>query len=472
MAWSHRLSIRVRVTAWATLAAVALFASGAALLYRDLSNQLTDAVNFELSLRLDALEDAIAGSSTAAVSRAQAERPDGTVVRPAGSQPLLTPREAARASTQTIMIDRPVPGVGEHARLMARPLVRPGTSGPLIGVAATTTRPLVVARSNLLGSLSTAGPALAVVVGIATWALAGAVLRPVRRMAHDAATTSMRGSGERLGQPPGRDEIAELGRTLNAMLDRIEEAVAHERDFLDDAAHELRTPLAVLRGELELASLSPDDAEAVESSLRSALEETDRLARLTTDLLTLARADAGQLVPRAVTVDIGPIVSNAASRIAFADVIALDLDCDTALATVDPDWVTQITTNLVANAARYATSKVLVTVRAMDGRVEVRCADDGPGFAPELVPIVFERFTRGTEARGRAGPATGVGLGLAITASLVLTLGGTISLDRDGPLAGACLTVRFPRTGYLDSHDPLISAAPPSEGDNPSTSPG
>src|SRR5258708_6755113 len=121
--------------------------------------------------------------------------------------------------------------------------------------------------------------------------------RPGRRITREAEPMPLAAPGRRLPRPVGHDEIADLGRTLNQMLNRIESPISRERAFIDDASHELRTPLAVLRGELELAAQQPDDIEGVRSGLASALEETDRLAHLAADVLTLARADAGPVTP-------------------------------------------------------------------------------------------------------------------------------------------------------------------------------
>ena len=187
--------------------------------------------------------------------------------------------------------------------MLARPDPGPGREDA-VAVVATSTASLVQARDRLTIVLAVAGPILAAAIGAAAWIVTGAALRPVRRMTNEAATISMAESGRRLAQPAGEDEIAELGRTLNAMLARIETTIAHERAFIDDAAHELRSPIAVLRGELELTAHDPGDADAVAVGLASALEETDRLTRLSEDLLTLARADAGQLAPGDTTTEL------------------------------------------------------------------------------------------------------------------------------------------------------------------------
>ena len=444
---SYRPSLRVRLTAYATLASLIIFGAGALLLYHDLTSRLSRAISTELSVRLHDLESVspgVASTQRHRLALTQIIRADGTVIEPDGAKSVLTPAELEAASHRRIIVDRRLPPAEDEVRLMARELDMPGESTPVVGVAAASTRPLEAARSQLSRVLYLAGPALAALVGVAAWFLAGAILHPVRRMTREASTISLADTGERLVEQPGNDEIAELGRTLNAMLERIEGAVAHERSFIDDAAHELRTPLAVLRGELELAAFEVSDPEATTVALASALEETDRLARLTTDLLTLARADAGQLAPQFSLTDLGTVARDVTAHLARTATVQLVVEADHVVASVDADWLAQIITNVTANALRYASSLVQVTVTASGGSVSLVVADDGPGFPEAFLPHAFDRFARGADARTRS--AGGSGLGLAITATLVSSLGGTISATNGPPLGGACLTITLPES--------------------------
>jgi signal transduction histidine kinase len=296
---SRPLSLRTRLAVLAAAWAIVGLGVAALLLYRNLSGELSTAITDELAVRVDNLAAGLNGSSVqggSALVTGQTVDEHGDVLSPVGADPLLTSRELARAIRGQIIVDREVPSVGRQARLLARPIGRTD-QGVVVGVAAASTAPLQRAKDRLILVLAIAGPALIAVVAAAAWLLARAALRPVRQMAAEAATISAARTERRLPQPAGDDEIAELGRTLNAMLARIEATLGHERAFIDDAAHELRTPLAILRGELELAAHEPGDRHAVARSLASALEEADRLAGLTEDLLTLARADAGQLMP-------------------------------------------------------------------------------------------------------------------------------------------------------------------------------
>jgi signal transduction histidine kinase len=261
-------------------------------------------------------------------------------------------------------------------------------------------------------------------------------------MASEAANISMTETGRRLPEPGGQDEIADLGRTLNGMLARIESTIAHERSFIDDAAHELRTPLAVLRGELELAAHDIDDREAVGRGLASALEETDRLSHLTQDLLTLARADAGQLVPGNATTELLSASRIVVRRITPRDDVAIEVHGEPTVVRGEPDWIQQIVSNLVANANRYAQSRIVVTTHRQGDHGTLVVADDGPGFPDDLLPRAFDRFARGDGARGRSDG--GAGLGLAIIASLARALGGNVSATNGTSLSGGSIEVWLP----------------------------
>jgi signal transduction histidine kinase len=274
------------------------------------------------------------------------------------------------------------------------------------------------------------------------WVLAGAALRPVERLTEEAEAISLQKGGQRLPQPPGDDEIAHLGRTLNAMLDRIESSLARERAFVDDASHELRTPLSILRGELELAVDRPGNRAEMKLSLQSALAEAEQLGRLTEDLLTLARADGGRLDPR-----LGPVELLAASRLAVeryrpAGGPSLVVLGDPVTVTADPMLLERLLRNSIANATRHATGRIQLSV-GTDGRWgHLTVADDGAGFPAEFLPVAFDRFSRADADRGR--DHGGSGLGLAIVAAVVRAQNGRVEVDNGPPLGGGRLRVWLP----------------------------
>jgi signal transduction histidine kinase len=443
LAFLRGVSLRGRLAAVTGAGAMVVLAAGALLLYLDLSDELSDALTDELAVRVGALQiDFQDGEVTADddLVTTQAIQPDGGVRSPRGESSILTPSELTSALEGQLIVDRAIPGLGQHARLLARPITGPDDE-MLVAVAAVTTDALIDARRRLTIVLAIAGPALAALAAGLAWVLAGAALRPVRRMATEAETISLAESGRRLPQPPGDDEIAQLGRTLNAMLERIETTVAREREFVDDAAHELRTPIAVLRGEIELALEDTSDAEAVRHGLTSALEEADRLARLTDDLLTLARADAGDIGTDDATTDLLAVAGDVAARVGRHTPISIDARGQPATVRGQPDLLDQVVLNLVANASRHAASRVEIDVEQDGDHARLTVSDDGPGFPEDLLPRAFDRFVRGDSARSRSHG--GAGLGLAIAASLTRALGGEIAAS-NRPDGGACVEVRLP----------------------------
>jgi signal transduction histidine kinase len=272
--------------------------------------------------------------------------------------------------------------------------------------------------------------------------LAGAALRPVERLTEEAEAISMQKGGQRLPQPPGDDEIAHLGRTLNAMLDRIEASLARERAFVDDASHELRTPISILRGELELACDRPGNRAEMKRSLESALQEAEQLARLTEDLLTLARADGGRLDPRLEPVDLLDAARLAAARYATPGGPALEVVGDHITVSADPMLLERLLRNSIANASRHATGRVQLALGRENGSGHLTVADDGGGFPADFLPVAFDRFTRADADRGREHG--GAGLGLAIVAAVVDAQHGRVEVGNGPPLGGGRLQVWLP----------------------------
>ena len=177
----------------------------------------------------------------------------------------------------------------------------------------------------------------------------------------------------------------------------------------------------------------------------SALEETDRLARLTEDLLTLARADAGQLDPGEARTELLGAAEECLRRLPHRDGVRIDVSGEPVTVRGDPTWIHQIVTNLVVNAERYARSRIVVTT-ARDGELALLVvADDGAGFPAALLEQAFDRFSRGDGARTRSGG--GAGLGLAIVSSLADAVGGTVRASNGPPLGGACVKVEVPVAG-------------------------
>jgi len=215
---------------------------------------------------------------------------------------------------------------------------------------------------------------------------------------------------------------------MNDLLGRLRRALSRQRAFVADASHELRTPLAVLRGELELASRPGRSREALAAAVHSAAAEADRLARITTDLLLLARSDEDQLSLRLEQAEVRPLLARSAElagpRLAEAG-LSCRIDAPAALrARIDPDRIREAVDNLLDNALRYAPagSVIVLTARVSGPDLEIEVEDDGPGFPADFLAHAFERFRRPDSGRGR--DQGGAGLGLAIVQAIAVAHGG------------------------------------------------
>jgi two-component system OmpR family sensor kinase len=441
---ASRFSLRLRLTVLAAGAAAVVLTLGALLLYGGLQSALDDAVTAELRVRADDVAAELQVGAPPTVGGGlltQVLTPEGRVLNPPGASSILN-ADDLRAAPGELIVDRPVVAVGTRARLLLRPAHDADGAQRLVAVAGSTA-PISRAQQRLEVVLGVAGPVMVMVVAAMAWLLTGAALRPVSQMTRHAAGISLREPDARLPQPAGRDEIAQLGRTLNAMLDRIADTMAHERAFVDNASHELRSPLAVLRSELELTRLELGEKErpaATLAALDSALEETDRVTLLTERLLVLARADAGRLVGAPEAVAFATLVRRVLERIKTAP-LRIDVDVGDATAFADPVALEQLLTNLITNAARWARGRIVVSAARDGPAVVLVVADDGPGFDPQILQRPFDRFSRADAARGRSG---GAGLGLAIVAAITEALGGQVATRNGMPLGGAVVETRLP----------------------------
>ncbi len=374
----------------------------------------------------------------------QVYAPDGRLL--AGSltirgTPLLNSDQVARAARGTVASTRrEVRSTGE-ARLRAFPLA----DGRFVAVIAESLDRVNDLSGRLATILAIALPAALLIAGYLGYRLAGAALGPVERMRAQAARITESDLDERLTLPRSRDEISRLGRTFNALLDRLAGAVERERRIVSDASHELRTPLAVLRAELQVAAREDRSPEQVRGAVHSALEETGRLSRLADDLLVLARSDQGRLPLRLEPVDVHDLLRDAERRNSGAVAAAgrtLHTSVDVvggAVVLADPDRVAQALDNLLANALRHGAGPVDVRAGAeADGRIALAVSDDGPGFGAAL-PLAFERFSQGDPAHGSAGS----GLGLAIVQAIAVAHGGE-ARAQDLPGGGARVTLVLP----------------------------
>jgi signal transduction histidine kinase len=444
-----RLPIRLRLTLVFTLAMAVVLAAMGIFVYSLVGSDLSAALDRELRSRAQDLSALVerngslerTGSPFIEHGEAFAEllAPDGSVLDATptiGSFRLLDDAELERAASAPTFVNREsVPGLDEPARMLAVPVDR----GVLV-VGATREN-----RAESLESLRDAfliGGALVLLLSsLGGYLLAGAALRPIEAMRRRAGEISASSLHERLPVAPTNDEVARLGETLNAMLERLEDGLERERRFVSDASHELRTPLTMLRTELELALRRSRTPEELEQSIRSAAAETDRLSRIADDLLLLARTEQGKLPLRAEPTDLVDVLETVRTRFgARAELegrsLSVDVD-DAPVARVDRLRLEQALGNLVDNALRHGTGAITITAATSDSAAELHVLDEGPGFPDGFGDKAFEPFSR-------AAPAgEGSGLGLAIVATIVRAHQGEVAAAaRTG--GGADVWIRLP----------------------------
>ncbi|NVD69970.1 HAMP domain-containing protein [Duganella sp. BJB1802] len=308
---------------------------------------------------------------------------------------------------------------------------------------------------HVVASASVMFLALALALLVALTVASASITRWVFRSIDDIVGQAQRiGEGnldQRLIHPGTRDEIGHLVDTLNDMLDRIDQSFQIQRRFTSDASHELRSPLSRLRAEIEITLRRPRDAAEYVDTLRSCMEEVERLTLLVEELLALARYDAGQDRDASAATSLGEIAVAAIGRAqatAAQRQVRLTLQAANApvLAAIGEGAATLIVVNLLENAVKFTPAGGAVEVRVWrDGdQACLRVSDSGPGIGVDELPHLFERFYRGASAR--SGSAAGVGLGLALTQTIVQGHGGRIEAA-NLPAGGAAFTVHLPCAG-------------------------
>jgi two-component system, OmpR family, sensor kinase len=374
---------------------------------------------------------------------------NGTVIATtseAGTRPVIPPAVVRSARRGRVFTNTTVRDARDREpfRVLASP-VSTG-DGLLIVVVGTSLEPTNAAAGRVDRALVIGGGIAVVLTGVGGWLLARAALRPVDRMRREAAEISGHDSSAALPVPRTRDEIAALAATLNALLARLQDAIDRQRAFVADASHELRTPVAVLEVELELAQRPDRSRDDLAEAVGQASQQTARLARPTDELLFLARVDEPVSEERRL-LRVQPIVEEATADVAPEAAgrnvrIVVDGDPD-ARAPVAPDAVRRAVRNLVANSVRHSPPRAEVTahVRSDDGATVIEVQDEGTGFPPEFLPHAFERFRRADDARGAA--TGGTGLGLAIVLAVAHAHGGTAEA-RNRPEGGAAVSLRLP----------------------------
>lgn len=455
-----------------------LLAGGGYAYWRQLGGGLNASLDTSLRTRATALQAEVLEDDTADIREtgpgallgfgdtiAQVVTSGGSVLQTSNGlskTSLMTTRQLAEAARGHLTFDTTItsaPGVGArpqdyHVRLFAAPS---GRAGVLVIVGAN--RDVVDDALHRATHQLLLFGILVLLLGVSgSYLLARAALRPVDVMRAQAAELNAHDAGAGLKVPATRDEVSRLAVTMNALLGRLHEALARERAFVADAGHELRTPLTVLKGELELAGRPGRSAEQLAQTVTIAAAETDRLIRLSEDLLLLAQADEGSILAPVPTdmLALATAAADGQSRAAArAGVNVVPPAGDQVIAVVDPDRMRQAIDNLLSNAVRYAPSgtSVETSIKLTDlaGRpvVEIAVTDHGAGFPPDFLPVAFERFRRADTARTRESPSagrlplTGSGLGLAIVHTIATSHAGRVEAVNN-QAGGATVTITVP----------------------------
>lgn len=445
--WRQRLgTVRVRTTGAAVVVVGLAIAVGSIALLATLRDALVDDVRAATGLRAReiAAEIGAGGAPTLAIGEAdeqfiQVLGPDGGVVAASDNVDDLGALVSLAAGDTTIFD----PAIDDDD-FVAVAAAADTPSGEVTVVFARSLDAVSDSTEALAGLLTLAGPVLLLLVGVTTWVVAGRALAPVAAIRTEVDEISTAELHRRVPVPDADDEVARLARTMNRMLARLQHGQARQRQFVADASHELRSPVASIRQHAEVAGAHPGRTSVTELSETVAAEAV-RMQQLVDDLLLLARVDESGLDVGSRPVDVDDVVFAEASRLRGDTSLQIDTR-EVSAGRVDGDeaGLRRVLRNLGANAARHAATTVAFTVRDAGDTVEVVVDDDGPGIPPSERERVFERFVRLDEARAR--DEGGSGLGLAIVAELVAAHSGTIDVD-DGPLGGARVTVRLPSRG-------------------------
>ena len=446
------MPIRLRLAVAFAAIAAALFALGSWAFASGLSSAQLSLIDSQLTVQLTQAARYLPPGSTAGVGlsppgdyviqvidasgKVRGASPD------AGTVPLVTADQLAQARHGRISVTNTADEEG--VRIAAAPLAdHPGW----VAIAGESLETYNSTQGQVARELAMGGGVFVAVASLGAYGLARAALAPVERLRRQVAAISGRGEASSIEVPATRDEVAALADTMNDLLGRLQSALARQRAFTADASHELRSPLAVLRGELELATRPGRTREDLAVAVRNASAEAQRLTRLTEDLLLLARNDEDRLSLRLAPTEISRLLAasagQAASRLAEADLTCrVDAQPGT-YADLDADRIRQAVDNLVDNALRFAPggSVIVLAARAHGTDLNIEVRDDGPGFPAAFQPHAFERFRRPDSGRARGDG--GAGLGLAIVRAIVTAHGG-VATAGNRPGGGAVVRLRLP----------------------------
>lgn len=468
------LSIRWRLTLWYSGVLTALLAAFSAAVFIMMRHHLIERTDEILSGELEEVRDALGGEGSRAYKQsvlrqrfAADERFEFEIVDSAGGLFFSSSGLAGRSLATAVPADNRERQFADGV-LAERGVLRvvyekvPSDFGPLELRVATSMELDRKELQHLLWVIFLAGPlALLGAVG-GGYVLARRAFEPVDRMVATSAGLTARQLNRRLAVVNPEDELGRLAKTLNQMIERLEQSFVEMQRFTADAAHELRTPLAIMRNQAEVALRSGRTVDEYRHVLESLLDENDRLTRLADQLLYLSREDAGLLSFSRRPVRLDELLQGVIEHmqvLASEQNVAIEFDSTSATVDGDDDRLRRVFYNLIDNAIKYTAVRyaaagddgggiVRVACRMAGSNVRVTIADNGTGIAAEHLPHIFARFYRVDASRGDA--VRGTGLGLAICRSIVESHGGRILIESQVD-RGTTVTVVLPTK--MGDHD-------------------
>jgi two-component system OmpR family sensor kinase len=447
------MSIRLRLALVFAISSAVVLSLGAWLFVSVLSSSLLNSVDSQLGVQASHAASYLNGGSQVPPTSGangpeyvvQVVDSSGTVRGSSADAPAVPIIPAAlvrQATTQRVFATHT--RNDEHERVLAQPL--PDRAGWTVIVGASL-ETYDATMSRVTTELVIGCCLFVLLAAGGSYLLARSALKPVERLRTEVSDQSILDVPGTLAVPRTHDEISALANTMNDLLVRVRTSLERERSLVADASHELRTPFAILQGELELAQRPGRTRDELLIAVTVAAEEVARLTRIADDLLLLSRSDQGQLPIHPVMIGVRDlleqIMGHAEPRITEHGMTG-QVQCPPDLrARLDPDRIRQVVDNLIDNSLRYCPPGSAIEVRAqtVGSDLCLEVMDDGPGFDPTFLPHAFERFRRSDLSRSR--DHGGAGLGLAIVSSIAAAHGGTVTAE-NGPAGGARVRVTLP----------------------------
>ena len=456
------MPLRLKIALLVGIISMALVLTGGVYLYQSVSSSIRATIERSLVKKTDRVlaevesgEIAFREGSSLTISKDQSViqiyAPKGALLytsQAAGTRSILGNNILKSKNPRVIVVSRFPLSTGRNSEMFYLERGVSTRGSPVVVAVGASMDQLLDSQRDLFGVLVTAAPLMVLLASIGAWFITRSILAPVETLRQEAESLLDGGSGRRLVVPDTADELALLAVTLNHFLQEHEASVESQRLFVAAASHELRSPLAALAAEIEVALMVDNDIAGLKEILQRSLARVAELTQLSNDLLLLAAGDEGKMHIDREHVKVEELAVEVLNEcLPFATMqgfsLIVDLDPDLCL-NADRSKFSKVLSNLVYNALFYSQGSV-ITLRSYrtDGFAILEVQDDGVGFPSEFIPQAFERFSRGARARPRVG---GSGLGLSIAQMIVELHGGSIEVVNVSE--GALVRIKIDVSGY------------------------